>query len=642
MRRKNSKKYIYYFLFILSLLFLPSMTAKAADDATVDAKMNIIGIWLGGEHGDTTLLECEDEYLLIDVGVTESYPYISRVLRERGVENLSVYISHYHIDHDGNINKQGIDTPCAFTMLLDEFEIDNIYVPDIEIYRDIIDNYDTLVKDSPTLPDVPKIYSLLEQYAAEEGCDLIPLQDGSVFRIGKVLAEVIGPVSVSYGQTVNDRSLVTQFSRQGFYYLNAGDAGKVLEAQLVEAYGEGLDADILKLNHHAYDFNNTAAFLEAAAPEYIYACLKDTKDARYRAVKRASAYGITFITGWEKKNICYSVDGGVIKTYISATPLFDTPKTGWVKLYGSGGDISPYDYYYIDRTTFEPRVGFQEIGGHYYYLNNAGMRMKGNYDANGVYQPWTAAKRYIYEDPEGDGTYPYQAAAGFDEIDGAMYYFSPTNGIRVKGSQKIDGRYYYFGTDGIMQTRVFYTNSAGVKRYYGIDGYAVRNRMFAYDGDWYIADSDSSIMLGDGIHEETLVEFGDELYAVNDSGQVWMPEEETTLIRGGKTYSVSTDGLLTLQKPGQPEIRAVRTNKKQKAIVRWAEASEASGYVIYVSNKKNGNYFRYAVVGKDKRTQLIKALKKKKTYYVKVRAYSTAHGQTVYGAYSEVFQFKAR
>lgn len=73
------------------------------------------------------------------------------------------------------------------------------------------------------------------------------------------------------------------------------------------------------------------------------------------------------------------------------------------------------------------------------------------------------------------------------------------------------------------------------------------------------------------------------------------------------------------------------------------ESKNATGYEVYQSMKKNSGYKKVKTITKNK-TVTYKAgkLKKKKTYYFKIRTYRKAGGTTYYGNYSNVKKMKVK
>ena len=85
---------------------------------------------------------------------------------------------------------------------------------------------------------------------------------------------------------------------------------------------------------------------------------------------------------------------------------------------------------------------------------------------------------------------------------------------------------------------------------------------------------------------------------------------------------------------------AVKNQKKLKVKATWKKLTNVSGYQIqYAPNKK----FKKAKSKTVKSSSVtLKKLKKKKTYFVRVRAYKLANGKKVYGKWSSVKKVKIK
>ena len=102
----------------------------------------------------------------------------------------------------------------------------------------------------------------------------------------------------------------------------------------------------------------------------------------------------------------------------------------------------------------------------------------------------------------------------------------------------------------------------------------------------------------------------------------------------GKKYYGSKVKINTITKPDTVKIKNVKRTSATKAKVEWSNISRATGYVVYISDSKNGIYQAYkTVVGKKKKTLTISGLKKKKVYYVRISAYLKYGNHTWYGNY---------
>ena len=88
--------------------------------------------------------------------------------------------------------------------------------------------------------------------------------------------------------------------------------------------------------------------------------------------------------------------------------------------------------------------------------------------------------------------------------------------------------------------------------------------------------------------------------------------------------------------PAQASVTLKKT-ASTKVKVSWKKVSGASGYRIYRSTSKNGTYKKVkSITNGSKLTWTNTKLKKKKTYYYKVRAYRKVDSKNIYGAYSAV------
>ncbi|HCI67399.1 MAG TPA: hypothetical protein DER12_12270 [Lachnospiraceae bacterium] len=88
-------------------------------------------------------------------------------------------------------------------------------------------------------------------------------------------------------------------------------------------------------------------------------------------------------------------------------------------------------------------------------------------------------------------------------------------------------------------------------------------------------------------------------------------------------------------------ILQVPKNKKgRKLVVRWNVVKDAKGYQLqYALNKK---FKKKKSIQTKKTKYTIKKLKKKKTYYIRVRAYKMNGKKKVYGKWSTVKKVKIK
>ncbi len=96
--------------------------------------------------------------------------------------------------------------------------------------------------------------------------------------------------------------------------------------------------------------------------------------------------------------------------------------------------------------------------------------------------------------------------------------------------------------------------------------------------------------------------------------------------------------LLTSTKPAVPAVTAKA--EAGKASLSWKEVSGATGYVVYMSEKKDSGFEK---IGSTKKLSCtIKNLKKGKTYYFKVKAYTKVDGKNVYSGATKAIAVKVK
>ena len=76
--------------------------------------------------------------------------------------------------------------------------------------------------------------------------------------------------------------------------------------------------------------------------------------------------------------------------------------------------------------------------------------------------------------------------------------------------------------------------------------------------------------------------------------------------------------------------------------ISWKAVTGASGYRIYRSTSKTSGFSRIKTVKSGASTSYVKKTTRKKTYYYKMRAYTTVNGKKVWGAYTTVKAYKLK
>ncbi|MCR5691848.1 MAG: hypothetical protein K6G62_06470 [Eubacterium sp.] len=150
--------------------------------------------------------------------------------------------------------------------------------------------------------------------------------------------------------------------------------------------------------------------------------------------------------------------------------------------------------------------------------------------------------------------------------------------------------------------------------------------------DW---DADSSVytyrVVDDSADETSTTE-------TSSSGTQTSTGDKTT----GKQTSTGTQYSSDVTAPGKVKLSSVKNRAKKTLTAKWKKTSGAKGYQVqYALDRKFTKGKKSKIVTK---TSLkIKKLKKKKTYYVRVRAYKLkTNGKKKYGAWSAVKKVKIK
>ena len=202
--------------------------------------------------GDSAILISPDgKVMLLDAGHPEAGHLVVDALKDLGVEKIDYLVaSHPHIDHIGGIPE-----------VMDAFPVGETYRSYVEYTTKTYQNY----------------VNALENSEAETHF----VKTGDVFQFGdEVSVEVLGPdEEIQYPKDfpdnstefLNDHSLTLKFTYGETSALFCGDLYRSQERDYVEQYGEKLDVDLVKANHHGKDTSNSKKWIEAASPQAVVA-----------------------------------------------------------------------------------------------------------------------------------------------------------------------------------------------------------------------------------------------------------------------------------------------------------------------------------------------------------------------------------
>jgi competence protein ComEC len=186
-------------------------------------------------QGDSTLILFRDKAMLIDAGERGMGERVVAYLEEQNVDRLDVVVAtHAHSDHIGGLP----DVISAFPV--GEF-VDAAQVHPTATYENLL----AQVEDQG-----------IPYTAAERGRTIALAPDLEIL--------VLNPAAQPIGD-INQDSVVLKVTYGGISYLFVGDAEKPAEESMMDA-GLDLDADVLKVGHHASRAGSSADFLSAVSP----------------------------------------------------------------------------------------------------------------------------------------------------------------------------------------------------------------------------------------------------------------------------------------------------------------------------------------------------------------------------------------
>lgn len=232
-------------LFLLSFTLLGVTGCEEADvPATIETLsegLNIHTIDVG--QGDSTLLECNGKYMLIDAGETDYGETVIDYLKQYNIDKLSyMVITHPHSDHYGGAKE-----------VLESIETENIILTEA---------YNTT-----------RSWEGLVDYIDINNYNVIIPEINQVFDLGE--CSITTYVPEIDNDDLNNCSIVLKAEYNGMSALFTGDAEKSEESAMLES-GFNVKADILNLGHHGSSTSTSKAFLESVNPQLaLISCGKD-------------------------------------------------------------------------------------------------------------------------------------------------------------------------------------------------------------------------------------------------------------------------------------------------------------------------------------------------------------------------------
>jgi competence protein ComEC len=172
--------------------------------------------------------------MLIDGGPVYSRYKLINYLQRKNITKLDyVVATHPHADHIGGLEA-----------VIRNFDIGKIIMPRV--------SHDTIV------------YRNFLQAIADENILVQEPVAGSVFMMGDIKFQIIGPISDFY-TNLNDYSIVIRMEYGNTSFLFTGDIERVAEQEILRS-NKNISADVLKVAHHGSRTSSNKEFIRRVNP----------------------------------------------------------------------------------------------------------------------------------------------------------------------------------------------------------------------------------------------------------------------------------------------------------------------------------------------------------------------------------------
>lgn len=293
------KKHLKFLLFSLLLSGL-----------SIQASANMEVHFLNVGQGDSTLITCDGQSLLIDAGGNDDVdPVLNYIQNKQGLSRLDYIIgTHPHEDHIG-----------AMDSVIDAVEIGEVLLPDVTTDTDTFMDVLTSIENKGLGITVPEL--------------------GGTYQLGNGTFTIIAPVA-DYGDDLNNWSIGVRVEYGDTSFLFTGDAESSAENDILST-GATLDSDVFKIAHHGSATSNSDAFLSAISPEYgVISCGADNSygHPNQSVIDRLNASGVKLFRTDVQGTIVAESDGNIITWNTDPTSDFSSgDEEEATVISGSGG-----------------------------------------------------------------------------------------------------------------------------------------------------------------------------------------------------------------------------------------------------------------------------------------------------------------
>lgn len=225
---------------ILLVICLLITTVTCGCDVSDNTQVSYSGLtvsFIDIGQGDSILLQCKDESMLIDAGENDKGDTVVNYLESHNATNLKYAVgTHPHSDHIG-----GMDT------VLKNIQTDTLICPKVTY-------------NSKTWKDV-------ETEAKSQNTKIEYANAGESYTLGDATFTIISPKKNHIYSDCNNYSVVIKADYGENSFLFTGDAEKLVEDEILES-NYNIKADVLKVGHHGSSTSSSEKFLNKVSPKY--------------------------------------------------------------------------------------------------------------------------------------------------------------------------------------------------------------------------------------------------------------------------------------------------------------------------------------------------------------------------------------
>ena len=288
--------------------------AQVFDTREDEGMLSIRFLWMGPQApeaedkpGDSMILTSPDgKVMVLDAGHPLSIAYITDALDAMGTKKIDYLVaSHTHIDHVG-----------GFSVLMDRYEIGAVYTSALAY----------------TSSSYYRAYmAAIDQKSIEH----VILREGDTLSFGEsVVVNVYNPGEEALlvpeeqknkTEFINNQSLALKFTFGESTIMLAGDLYVGGEKAVAERWGEALDCDVMKANHHGANTSSSKVWRDAVSPQITFItsdAIEDVSIAK-KYIKNGQKMYHTLLDGAICLRTAGQKDYAVITEKDRTTTMFD-------------------------------------------------------------------------------------------------------------------------------------------------------------------------------------------------------------------------------------------------------------------------------------------------------------------------------